>query len=113
MPTVLQHFKGRSPAVRTIYDRLVGAASSFGPFTEEPKKTSIHLVRRSAFSGIATRKDALILTVKSPADIRSARVFRRLRASATRRYIEVRLEDPAQVDAELKSWLKTSIELSG
>ena len=112
LPTVTQHFAGRAPAVRAIYDRLLTAAKTFGPVREEPKKTSIHLARKSAFAGVATRKDALILTIKSPADIRSARIVRREQASANRWHLEVRLDDPAQVDRELKGWLKQSIELS-
>ena len=125
MPTIQQHFTGREPNVKAIYDRILDAAGAFGPFTQEAKKTSIHLVparrnstaseggRRSAFAGVATRKDALILTLKSPAGIRSKRIFKRLQASANRWYLEIRLEKPAQVDAELKSWLKKSIDMSG
>jgi hypothetical protein len=113
MPTIHQHFKDRAPAVRSIYDELLDAARRFGPFTQEAKKTSIHLVRRSAFAGVATRQDALILTLKSAADIPSDRIFKRLHASARRWYLEIRLDDPRQVDAELKRWLKQSIELSG
>ena len=111
-PTISQHFAGRAPAVRAIYDRILTAAKAFGPVGEEPKKTSIHLTRRSAFAGVATRKDALILTIKSPADIRSARIVKHAQASASRWYLDVRLDDPAQVDRELKGWLKQSIELS-
>ena len=60
-----------TPAQRAIYKQLLAAASTIGPFTEDPKKTSIHLTRRSAFAGIATRKDALQLTIKSATDISS------------------------------------------
>jgi uncharacterized protein DUF5655 len=96
--------------VRAIYERLLSTAKTIGPFSEDPKKTSIHLTRRTAFAGVATRKDALILTLKSTADIKSPRIFKREQASANRWYIEVRLEDPKQVDAELKSWLKAAME---
>ena len=107
-----RHFAGRAPAVRAIYDRIVSAAKAEGSVREEPKKTSIHLARKSAFAGVATRKDALILTIKSPADIRSARIVRREQASANRGHLEVRLDDPAQVERERKGWLKQSIEMS-
>jgi len=113
MPTVQQHFKGRASAVWTIYQQILDAAGAYGPFAQEPKKTSIHLVRKSAFAGVATRKDALILTLKSATDIRSRRIAKREQASARRWHVEIRLDDPSQVDAELKSWLKRSIDLSG
>ena len=110
--TVGQHFTGRSPVVRAIYDRIVDTVKTFGPVQEEAKKTSIHLVRRSACAGIATRKDALILTVKSATDIKSPRIFKREQVSANRWHLEVKLDDPAQVDREVKGWLKKSVELA-
>jgi hypothetical protein len=110
-PTIDQHFADRSPHVRAIYDRLLAAARRLGPFTEDPKKTSIHLTRSSAFAGVATRKDALILTLKSPTDIRSPRIVKRQQASSRRWYLEVKLDDPKQVDAELTGWLKRAFEL--
>ena len=101
-----------TPPVRAIYKRLLSTAKAIGPFAEDPKKTSIHLTRRSAFAGVATRRNALILTIKSATDIKSPRIFKREQASANRWHLEVRLEDPKQVDAELKSWLKAAMELA-
>jgi hypothetical protein len=112
-PTVEQHFESRDPRVRSIYDRIVKAAAALGPLREEAKKTSIHLVRETAFAGVATRKEALILTLKCAADIKSPRVAKREKVSANRWHVDVRLEEPAEVDRELKSWLKTAYELSG
>ena len=111
--TVEQHFEGRAPVVRAIYDQILRAARANGPFREDPKKTSIHLTRRSAFAGIVTRKDALLLTVKSGTDSRSQRVIKREHASANRWYLIIRLENPKQVDAEIKGLLKKAIALAG
>jgi hypothetical protein len=47
-----------------------------GPFREEAKKTSIHLVRGSAFAGVHPRKQHLPLTIKAVAPIRSPRVLK-------------------------------------
>ncbi len=66
----------RPPELRAIYDAILDVSSSFGKFTAEAKKTSIHLVYRSAFAGVAVRKDALILTLKSAVNIKSPRVYR-------------------------------------
>ena len=110
--TIAEHFKGRAPEVRAIYDRILAEARALGSVTEEAKKTSIHLVRKSAFAGVATQKDALILTLKSTTDIRSRRIRKKEQASASRWYVYIRLDDPAQVDAELKGWLKKSIEIA-
>ena len=101
-----------TPAQRAIYKRLLKAARTVGPFTEDPKKTSIHLTRKSAFAGVATRKDALQLTIKTASDIRSPRIVKREQASAHRWHLEVRLESPKEVDRELTSWLKDAMALS-
>lgn len=111
--TVPQHFEDRAPAVRTTYDRILEAAKRLGPVREEPKKTSIHLARKTAFAGVATRKNALILTLKSATDLKSPRISKHEQTSASRWHLEVRLDDPAQVDGELLGWLAAAYELAG
>jgi hypothetical protein len=111
-PRVSDHFDGRAAHVREIYDRLVAMAAGFGPVRQDPKKTSIHLARRTAFAGIATRRDAVILTLKSASDIRSPRIIKREQASAHRWHVEVKLTDPKQVDGQIAKWLERAIELS-
>jgi hypothetical protein len=110
---VERHFTGRSSVVREIYDRIHAASSKFGPVAEDPKKTSIHLVNRSAFAGIQTRRESIVLTLKSTLDIDSDRIFRRERASANRWYLYLKLTSPDDVDAEMIRWLETSYRLSG
>ena len=111
-PRVGDHFANRDPALRLIYDRLLTAARRLGPVEEDPKKTSINLNRKTAFAGVATRKSALIITLKSDADIRRPRIVKHLKASAHRWYLDVRLESPRDVDAEFTRWLTQSYELS-
>jgi hypothetical protein len=110
--TVAQHFEGRTPAVKAIYEAVLTAARKVGPFQEDPKRTSIHLSRTTVFAGVAARKDALILTLKSAKDLIGPRVVRRERASANRWHVAVRLESPADVDAEVCEWLAAAYELS-
>ena len=75
---VALHFAGKDPTVLATYQRLIDVARTLGPVTEEAKKTSIHLVRHTAFAGVATRRSSLILTLKSATDIRSPRIEKRL-----------------------------------
>lgn len=110
--TVAAHFTGKAPVVREIYDRLIDTAARFGPVTEDPKKTSIHLTRKTAFAGVATRRDGIVLTLKSTSDIRSARIIKRQRVSAKRWYFDLKLTSPAQIDRQVTGWLAHSIELS-
>jgi len=106
------HFEGKDPSVRATYDRLLQKTREFGRVSEEPKKTSIHLVNRTAFAGVATRKSAIILTVKSARQLSSPRIHKSERTSANRFHHEVKLGTPSEVDAELVKWLKDAYELS-
>ena len=111
--TVNEHFENRAPEVKATYAAILKATKKLGPVKEEAKKTSIHLVRKSAFAGVATRKSALNLTLKSDADITSSRIAKREQASAHRWHLETKLETPEQVDNELLGWLKKAYELAG
>ena len=110
--TVQAHFAGKDSAVRKIYERLLKNSRKFGSVVEDPKKTSIHLNNRTAFAGVATRKGAIILTIKSDRKLSSPRIHKSEQTSASRFHHEVRLTSPAEVDAELTSWLKAAFELS-
>jgi hypothetical protein len=111
--SVSSHFAGREPATREIYDRLLKTSGKFGPVTEDPKKTSIHLVNKTAFAGVATRKSAIILTIKSDRKLASPRIHKSEQTSSRRFHHEVKLTSVADVDAELTGWLKAAYELSG
>ena len=110
---VHDHLDGREPIVAAIYEALTKTAAKLGPFKTEAKKTSIHLVRSTAFAGVATRKSSLILTLKAASDIKSPRITKHEQVSAGRWHLEVRLDSPSSVDAEIKAWLKDAYELSG
>jgi hypothetical protein len=110
--TVDALFAKSTPAVRATYEAILKASRALGKVVVEPKKTSIHLVRSSAFAGIATRKDAVILTVKAAGAIRSPRVHRSERTSANRWHVEFRLESPSEVDRDVRAWLKDAYDLA-
>ena len=46
-------------------------------------------------------------------DVPSKCVLKRERASVNRWHLEVRIETPEQVDAEITGWLKNAYEISG
>ena len=110
--TIAQHFEGKGKEVRATYDRIMAIAREWGDVKPEAKKTSIHLLRTAtAFAGIATRKDALVLTLKSDHPIVSPRIHRAEQTSANRWHLEIRLAAPKDVDAEVRRWLKHAYAL--
>jgi hypothetical protein len=110
--SIASHFVGKEPATRKIYDRLLKTSSRFGLIIEDPKKTSIHLVNRTAFAGVATQKSGILLTIKSQRKLDSPRIRKTEQASSRRFYHYLKLSSPAEVDAELAAWLKAAYELS-
>ena len=111
-PGVAQHFEGREPQVLHAYAAILAAARRLGPCKEDPKKSTIHLVRETAFAGVSTRKAALILTLKSSCDIDDPRIVKREQTSARRWHLDMRLDSPAQVDARLIELLAHAYALS-
>ena len=109
---VKTHFEDKDKVVREIYDRLLSKVEQCGPVIEDPKKTSIHLVNRTAFAGVATRKAAINLTIKGDRKLSSSRISRTEQVSAKRFHYEVRLTSPEEIDAELVGWLKAAYALS-
>jgi hypothetical protein len=111
--SVSQHFENKEPVVRSIYERILRESRKFGTVIEEPKKTSIHLVNKSAFAGVTTRKNALILNIKSAAPIKHARISKSEQLSASRFHQAVKLTSPDDVDPTLVGWLKEAYTISG
>lgn len=109
---VSDHFAKSAPSVRATYSAILRAARALGPVREEPKKTSIHLVKRTAFAGIAARKESLVLTLKSARPIKSPRIAHAEQTSANRWHLEIRLAGPDEVDLDLRDWISQAYELA-
>ncbi len=105
-------FSAAGPVALGLYKQLLTALHAIGPFQEEVKKTSIHLVRKTAFAGVQARKEHLNLTIKAAKAIRSARIYKSEQTSKSRWHHEVKLAAPNEIDAELLRWLREAYELS-
>ena len=110
--SVNDHFARRDPSVRALYDQLLSTLRAFGPVIEDPKKTSIHLNHKSALAGVETRKDGLLLNIKSDHPIKSPRVEKAEQISSKRFHHKVLISSPDDLDEELKGWLKEAYLLS-
>jgi len=112
MPKLNDHFVGKAGEVKAVYDGLVTMAETFGPVEQDPKKTSIHLNRETAFAGVAVRKNHIVLTIKSDRPIKSPRIFKSEQTSAKRFHHEIKLRAIEELDTELQRWLKAAYDLS-
>jgi hypothetical protein len=102
---------GKDDFIRSIYDRLLEALHTIGPFQEEPKKTSIHLVHKVGFAGVHPRKSYLILNLRIDHPIESHRLFKTEQVSKSRFHNEIKLVSPDDIDEELLGWLKDAYSL--
>jgi hypothetical protein len=100
-----------SPAAQQLYGDLIRAIRTLGPYEEEQKKTSVHLVRASAFAGVQFRRQYLLVTIKSDAPIQSQRVTKLEQVSKNRWHSEVRVSSDADIDPQLLAWLRAAYDL--
>ena len=105
-------FEGK-PALRPLYDAVAAAALALGPAVElAPKKANVSVRRRRQFALIQpstrTRVDVgLVLTREAQGRLETSGSFHSM---FTHR---VRLENPADVDAEVIGWLKEAYNAAG
>ncbi len=115
VPTQEEHvgalFAGKDAVVLTIYLRLLDRLAGFGPYRAEPTQTSIHLRRTANFAEVHPQKRGLRLDLRTAAPIDSPRIGRCEQVSKNRYHNELRLTSPAEVDAELASWLREAYKL--
>jgi hypothetical protein len=78
---------------------LLTALRPLGPFQQEVKKTSIHLVRGgSAVAG-------------GHPPPRSSRISKTEQVSKNRSHLDLKLTTPEEIDAELLGWLREAYDL--
>jgi hypothetical protein len=101
-----------SPARLRLYQEVLARIEPMGPFREEIKETSIHLIRGVAFAGVHPRKQHVLVTIRSAKPIQSARIARAGQVSKSRWHLDVKLAGSQEIDEELLGWLRQAYELS-
>ena len=111
MPERVDALSSASPVARALYEELLRAIAPFGAFEIEVKKSSIHLVRSSAFAGVHPRKQYLLITIKAAAPIPSGRIVKTEQVSTNRWHLDVKVSIAGDFDAELLGWLREAYEI--
>ena len=107
-------FRNASPIALELYQQLIkNLKLLLGPFEIETKKTSVHLVRGSAFADVHLRKKYLGLTIKAQAPIDSPRIIKAEQVSMNRWDLELKLLVEGDIDKELTGWLGDAYALCG
>ena len=64
------------------------------------------------FAGVHPRADGIVLSLVLDAPLKNARVHKSEQVSANRHHVELKLEDPAEVNYELVAWIKQAYSLT-
>ena len=109
--TLDSHFKGKSPAVRAIFDRLLCVARENGPVTVLPEKTRIAFQVRMSFAAFVIRKNWIDGHVVLARRYENRR-FRRIETFSPRNHLHAfRFESVDDVDIEVSSWLAEAYQV--
>ncbi len=103
-----EHFAGRAPKLRLLFDALIGLLKRNGPLRVVPDKTRITFQVRMRFGGIYVRRNLLDLGFLLPRRLDHPRITRveAFAPGAIGHHLEIR--SPADLDSELASWLRES-----
>ena len=109
--SVDDHFGGKDPQLRDTFDALVSRLEDLRPFRVDAVKTSINLIGKHHFGGVAVPRRALRLGFMLDETVGSARIARAQGLGPNRVGHSVKLYSPDDVDEELLGWLRKAHSL--
>ncbi len=106
-----EHFAGTDPAVRETFDLIVAHVERFGPVNSLPEKTRVAIQARMSFAAFVPRKHRLDGHLVLAERHDSPR-FTRIEVFSPRNVVHTfRLEEPGEVDAEFRDWLRLAYDV--
>lgn len=107
---VESHYAGKAAGLRPLYEDVVALVRSFGDDVElAPKKSYVSLRRRKQFAQVGPAAGRLEVGLNLPGASASARL-EGASGMATHR---VRIADRAELDDELRGWLREAYDRAG
>jgi len=100
-----EHFRGRDPELREIFDELVRRLRELGPVGVDPVKTSINLTARHHFAGVTVRGTFLRLGFLAEKRIADGRIVHVERLGPAKFGHSVVIESLADLDDVVMGWL--------
>lgn len=107
-----EHFRGRDPDLRGIFEELVRRLRKLGPVGVDPVKTSINLTARHHFGAVTVRGTFLRLGFLSEGRIEDHRIVHIERLGPRKFAHSVVLESVADLDDVVMGWLAEAYRLS-
>ena len=102
------------PRARLLYRRFERLIAECGPFDESPAKTRIAFLARVRFAGITRlSEEAMTCPIAMPYRLRSRRFAKAALVALGWWSHELRVTEPAELDAQVQAWLRRSYRLMG
>ena len=100
------HFEGRPPEVRALFDAFLAALEEIGPVTVLPQKTRIAFQARMSFAQVTPRRDGLVGHL-----VLARRVedpwFLEVQTFSPRNHLHrFRITKAGEIDARLRAWMR-------
>src|SRR5215813_15207568 len=111
--TIEALFASAEPAVLRLARKFISIVKSLGDVQVIPQKTRLVFVARVRFAGIVPRKDHFIATFALRRKVRSNRVERHIDYGPRWQMHQVRIRTAAEIDHDLRGWLKESYSVVG
>jgi hypothetical protein len=100
-----EHFRGKPPAIRALFDRVLEAIETVGPVRVLPEKTRIAFQVRMSFAQVTPRARWLDGHLVLARRVESRR-FRKVETFSPRNHLHAfRLTRAEEIDAEFQAWI--------
>jgi hypothetical protein len=101
-----------NPLSSGLYHRLIANLADIGPYTLDPKQTSLHITNgKRAFLGVYPRSNGLLLSVVSDHLIDSDRFKKVEQLSKNRYHYDLVVTSAEEFDDELMGWIGDAYRL--
>jgi hypothetical protein len=106
-----EHFRGRDPELRELFDELVRRLRKLGPVGVDPVKTSINLVAGHNFGAVTVRGNFLRLEFLAETRIADGRIVHIERLGPEKFGHSVVIESLTDLDDVVMGWLAAAYRL--
>ena len=103
--SVGHHFSGKDPRLKEIFESLIRKLKTTGPLRVDAVESTINLVSRHHFGGIAIRRDYLRVSFIADHEVRDRRIVRAEKVGDHRVNHSVVVRPLDDLDDQLIGWL--------
>jgi hypothetical protein len=105
------HFRGKRPEIRALFEQVVAAVHEIGPVRILPEKTRIAFQVRMSFAQVTPRQNWIDGHVVLARRLEHPR-FRQIQTFSPRNHLHAfRLTQPSDIDAEFRAWLREAYQV--